>query len=187
MFDAAWIKQASDKPLEPTAMAAESSPDNSEAEAPKPTKSMIEKLFTPPSAGQYPSAGDLNSQLQVNRTRALIALCGRTKTGAFEALRIYQDEQLAAADCELSERIAKEKFWLSPVALFPSDLTSGDRNEDNKPNSTHVLCLRRPDGTIEALRAFENANQARADLEFFQKISDVQMWVSVVFPSQLAT
>lgn len=185
MFDAAWIKHASDTPLEPTATAAESSPENTEAEAPKPTKSMIEKLFTPPSADQHPSTGDLGSQLQVNGTRALIALCGRTKTGAFEALRIYQDEQLAAADCELSERIANEKFWLSPVALFPSDLTSGDRNDDDKPEPAHVLCLRRPDGNIEALRAFENANQAHVDLEFFQKISDVEMWVSVVLPGQL--
>ena len=41
-------------------------------------------------------------------------------------------------------------------------------------------CLSRPDGSIEALRAFESADSASTDLEFFRTISNEKMWVSVV-------
>ncbi len=125
-------------------------------------------------------AADLSQQLLVDGTKAVIALCGRTKTGSLEALRIYENEQLAAADCALSEKIAKEKFWLSPVTLFPTDKNGGDSADDGEPTPIHVMCLSRPDGSVEALRAFESADQASADLEFFRNISNDKMWVSVV-------
>jgi tellurite resistance protein TerB len=180
MFDAAWIKQDSDARAEPAVAAAKKSPDETEAEAPTPTKSMIEKLLAPPAASQRSSTADLSQQLLVDGTKAVIALCGRTKTGALEALRIYENEQFAAADCELSERIANEKFWLSPVALFPFDSGSRGSADDDEPTPIHVLCLSQPDGSIEALRAFENADYASTDLEFFQNISNDRMWVSVI-------
>ncbi len=123
---------------------------------------------------------DLSQQLLVDGTKAVIALCGRTKTGAMEALRIYENEQFAAADCALSEKIANEKFWLSPVTLFPSNGSGGDAGDDGEPTPIHVLCLSRPDGSIEALRAFESADHAGADLEFFRNISNDKMWISVV-------
>jgi tellurite resistance protein TerB len=180
MFDAVWIKQDGDTRAEPAAAVAKMPPDNNETEAPMPTKSMIEKLFTPPAASQHSRIDYLSQQLLVAGTKAVIALCGRTKTGGLEALRIYENEQFAAADCELSEKIANEKFWLSPVALFPSDSGSGDSAGDDEPTPIHVLCLSRPDGSIEALRAFENADNASTDLEFFQNISNDKMWISVV-------
>lgn len=126
------------------------------------------------------STADLGQQLLVDGAKAVIALCGRTKSGALEALRIYEDEQFAAADCALSEKIANEKFWLSPVALFSSEAGSGNGVADSEPTPIHVLCLSRPDGSIEALRAFDSADNASADLEFFRNISNDKMWVSVV-------
>jgi tellurite resistance protein TerB len=123
---------------------------------------------------------DLSQQLAVDGTRAVIALCGRTKTGALEALRIYENEQIAAADCALSEKIANEKFWVSPVTLFPSGAGGSDSAGNGEPTPIHVLCLSRPDGSIEALRAFESADNASADLDFFRNISNDKMWVSVV-------
>ncbi|MFT5180441.1 MAG: tellurite resistance protein TerB [Alphaproteobacteria bacterium] len=126
------------------------------------------------------SGADLSQQLAVDGTKAVIALCGRTKTGALEALRIYENEQFAAADCALSEKIANEKFWLSPVTLFPSGAPGGASAADGEPTPIHVLCLSRPDGSVEALRAFESADNAGADLEFFRNISNDKMWVSVV-------
>jgi tellurite resistance protein TerB len=123
---------------------------------------------------------DLSQQLAVDGTKAVIALCGRTKTGALEALRIYENEQIAAADCALSEKIANEKFWVSPVTLFPSGAGSSDSTGNGEPSPIHVLCLSRPDGSIEALRAFESADNASADLDFFRNISNDKMWVSVV-------
>jgi hypothetical protein len=158
---------------------------NIEDQTPKPAETMIERLFARPAAGQDTILADLRQQLQVNGTKALIVLCGRTSTGTFEALRIYQNERLATADCELSERITNENFWLSSVALFPSYSTNGDRTDDDKSKPIHVLCLKKPDGSIEALRAFENANQASADLEFFGNISNAQMWVSVILHKNL--
>ena len=132
-----------------------------------------------PAVNADAGATDLSQQLLVDGTTAVIALCGRTKTGAMEALRIYENEQLAAADRALSEQIANEKFWLSPVTLFPSD-TKNDDADDDEPTPVHVMCLSRPDGSVEALRAFESADQASADLEFFRNISNDKMWVSVV-------
>ncbi|NNE85900.1 MAG: tellurite resistance TerB family protein [Alphaproteobacteria bacterium] len=123
---------------------------------------------------------DLSQQLAVDGTRAVIALCGRTKTGALEALRIYENEQIAAADCALSEKIANEKFWVSPVTLFPSGANGSVSAGNGEPTPIHVLCLSRPDGSIEALRAFESADNASADLDFFRNISNDKMWVSVV-------
>ncbi len=130
-----------------------------------------------PPAETESAAADLSQQLLVDGTKAVIALCGRTKTGALEALRIYENEQLAAADRALSEKIANDTYWLSPVTLFPAD---GEPRDDNEPTPIHVMCLSRPDGSVEALRAFENADQASADLEFFRNISNDKMWVSVV-------
>ena len=125
------------------------------------------------------STADLSQQLQVDGTRAVTALCGRTKSGALEALRIYENDQLAAADCALSEKIAQEKFWLSPVPLFPA--ASGAQSRDGGGSAPiHVMCLSRPDGSVEALRAFEDGDQANADLEFFSNLSNDKMWVSVV-------
>ena len=126
------------------------------------------------------STSDLSQQLQVDGTKAVIALCGRTKTGSLEALRIYENEQFAAADCALSEKIANEKFWLSPVTLFPSDKGASNNADDSEPTPIHVMCLSRPDGSVEALRAFASADHANADLEFFRNISNDKMWVSVV-------
>ena len=123
---------------------------------------------------------DLSQQLLVDGTKPVIALCGRTKTGALEALRIYENEQFAAADCALSEKIANEKFWLSPVTLFPSGAADGESADDDEPTPIHVMCLSRPDGSVEALRAFESADHASSDLEFFRNISNDKMWVSVV-------
>lgn len=125
-------------------------------------------------------SSDLSQQLAVDGTKAVIALCGRTKTGALEALRIYENELIAAADCALSEKIANEKFWVSPVTLFPSGAGSSDSAGNGEPTPIHVLCLSRPDGSIEALRAFESADNASADLDFFRNISNDKMWVSVV-------
>jgi tellurite resistance protein TerB len=126
------------------------------------------------------STADMSQQLLVDGAKAVIALCGRTKSGALEALRIYENEQFATADCALSEKIANEKFWLSPVALFSSESNSDNGADDSEPTPVHVLCLSRPDGSIEALRAFDSADNASADLEFFRNISNDKMWVSVV-------
>jgi tellurite resistance protein TerB len=126
------------------------------------------------------STAELGQQLQVDGAKAVIALCGRTKSGSLEALRIYEDEQFAAADCALSEKIANEKFWLSPVALFSSAESGGNGANGGESALIHVLCLSRPDGSIEALRAFDSADSASADLEFFSNISNDKMWVSVV-------
>ncbi|NKB47813.1 MAG: hypothetical protein GKS02_00465 [Alphaproteobacteria bacterium] len=153
------------------------SASNDAAAAPEPAEAPAAPApvsSTPPAS----QTADLSQQLLVDGTKAVIALCGRTKTGALEALRIYENEQFAAADCALSEKIANEKFWLSPVTLFPSGADAGA--EDGEPTPIHVLCLSRPDGSIEALRAFESADNASADLEFFRNISNDKMWVSVV-------
>jgi tellurite resistance protein TerB len=156
------------------------SPSNDVTDAPKPANAPDTQVSPPPAAREPSGTTDLSQQLLVDGTKAVIALCGRTKTGALEALRIYENEQLAAADCALSEKIANEKFWLSPVTLFPADTELSDTDDDNEPTSIHVMCLSRPDGSVEALRAFENADQASADLEFFRNISNDKMWMSVV-------
>jgi len=147
------------------------------AETPQTTPAPQVDVGADQQAGEPPvaettGAGELDAQLQVGGTKAVIALCGRTKSGSIEALRIYEDEQIAAADCALSEKIAQEKFWLSPVALFGSG--------EGAPSAIHVLCLSRPDGSVEALRAFDNADSAGADLQFFSNISNDKMWVSEV-------
>ncbi len=144
------------------------------AEAAKPA--IIPAAPASQAPAETASAADLSQQLLVDGTKAVIALCGRTKTGALEALRIYENEQLAAADRALSEKIANDTYWLSPVTLFPAD----GAPSDDEPAPIHVMCLSRPDGSVEALRAFENADQASADLEFFRNISNDKMWVSVV-------
>ncbi len=179
MFDAAWVKQDAATSAKPTAGVAKLSPDN-EIETPTTKTSLEEQVSSSPAVSQHSSAADLSHQLRVNGTKVVIALCGRTKTGGLEALRIYENEQVAAADCELSERISNEKFWLSSVALYPSVAESSDGIGVDQPTPIHVLCLTRSDGSIEALRAFENADNAGTDLEFFQNISNDKMWVSVV-------
>lgn len=123
------------------------------------------------------SESELGQQLMVEGTKALIALCGRSRTGALEALRIYENEQIAEADRALAERIAKEKYWLSQVALFPA---AGGKAANGEPAPIHVMCLSRPDGSVEALRAFESADHAGADLEFFRSLTNDKLWVSVV-------
>ncbi|MDH3738864.1 MAG: hypothetical protein OER92_06695, partial [Alphaproteobacteria bacterium] len=92
----------------------------------------------------------------------------------------YENEQFAEADRALAEQIANEKFWLSPVTLFPSDAGGGDTAENGDVAPIHVLCLSRPDDSIEALRAFESADNANVDLDFFRNISNDKMWISVV-------
>lgn len=155
-------------------------PSNGGTTSPESTNAPEAQPSPAPAVNDKSGTIDLSQQLQVDGTRAVIALCGRTKTGSLEALRIYENEQFAAADCALSEKIAEEKFWLSPVTLFPSDKDGGDRSDDSEPTSIHVMCLTRPDGSVEALRAFESADHASADLEFFRNISNDKMWVSVV-------
>ena len=155
------------------------------AAPPEPANTVAASASPPPAAAKDPSiteasANDLSQQLLVDGTKAVIALCGRTKTGSLEALRIYQNDQFAAADCALSEKIANEKFWLSPVTLFPSGKSGSNGTSVSEPTPIHVLCLSRPDGSVEALRAFESADNAGSDLEFFRNISNDKMWVSVV-------
>ena len=182
------IKSVDGTPEEEPEMQEEqtSGPDTEVAAVPTPSNDAGPQapVVTPPrpspAAGDTSSTSDLSQQLQVDGTKAVIALCGRTKTGALEALRIYENEQFAAADCALSEKIANEKFWLSPVTLFPADTGAGGSSDDNEPTAIHVMCLSRPDGSVEALRAFESADHASADLEFFRNISNDKMWVSVV-------
>ncbi len=147
---------------------------------PEPANAPQTQSPSAPAFNHGSGTSDLSQQLLVDGTKAVIALCGRTKTGALEALRIYENEQFATADCALSEKIANEKFWLSPVTLFPSNKGNSDSAHDNEPTPMHVLCLSRPDGSVEALRAFESADHASADLEFFRNISNDKMWVSVV-------
>jgi tellurite resistance protein TerB len=148
-------------------------------EAPQAGRTPATPVSPAPASSESSGVADLSQQLLVEGTKAVIALCGRTKTGALEALRIYENEQLATADRALSEKIANEKFWLSPVTLFPADKNGGGA-DDGEPTPIHVMCLSRPDGSVEALRAFESADQASADLEFFRNISNDKMWVSVV-------
>lgn len=160
-------------------MAVERTPDGNSDTAPAPQANDKEAQQTEETVmTEIPSTADMGQQLLVDGAKAVIALCGRTKSGSLEALRIYENEQFATADCELSEKIANEKFWLSPVALFSSE--SGNGADDGEPTPIHVLCLSRPDGSIEALRAFDSADNASADLEFFRNISNDKMWVSVV-------
>lgn len=155
-------------------------PKKDTAVPPKPASDTQVQTATASEGNKMSETNDLSQQLLVDGTKAVIALCGRTKTGSLEALRIYENEQFATADCALSEKIANEKFWLSPVTLFPSDNGGSDGADDSEPTPIHVLCLSRPDGSIEALRAFEGADNASADLEFFRNISNDKMWVSVV-------
>ena len=150
------------------------------AEASQPATAPETQAPPEPVINDNAGAAELNQQLLVDGTTAVIALCGRTKTGALEALRIYENDQLAAADRALSEKIANEKFWLSPVTLFPADTDRGGGDDDTEPTAIHVMCLSRPDGSVEALRAFESADQASSDLEFFRNISNDKMWISVV-------
>ncbi len=166
-------------PADESEIIAMRSASNDAAAPPEPANIAQAQTTAAPAASQS-SAADLSQQLLVDGTKAVIALCGRTKTGALEALRIYENEQFAAADCALSEKIANEKFWLSPVTLFPSDNGDSDSADDNQPKPIHVMCLSRPDGSVEALRAFEGADSASADLEFFRNISNDKIWVSVV-------
>lgn len=177
--------------LKPVDVTAEEEAEMSEDQTPgQETEVITMRPASNDSAPEAPAAvtpapsvaqsSDLSQQLAVDGTKAVIALCGRTKTGALEALRIYENEQIAAADCALSEKIANEKFWVSPVTLFPSGAGSSDSAGNGEPTPIHVLCLSRPDGSIEALRAFESADNASADLDFFRNISNDKMWVSVV-------
>lgn len=175
------LLQRVDEPLEDApGMVEEPKAEDVPQSAPAPqangndTRQIEETIMT-----ENSSTADLGQQLLVDGAKAVIALCGRTKSGSLEALRIYEDEQFATADCALSEKIANEKFWLSPVALFSSGASNGV-DEGGEPTPIHVLCLSRPDGSIEALRAFDSADNASADLEFFRNISNDKMWVSVV-------
>jgi len=133
---------------------------------------------SPATAPTAAPAADISQQLKVEGAAAVIALCGRTKAGALEALRIYQDEQLAAADKALAESITKQRYWLSPVTLFPAPGRQVSSGGEAKP--IHVLCLNRTDGSVEALRAFESGEQANADLEFFRSLTNDKIWLSVV-------
>jgi len=178
---APYLKSVDDIPETEPDMAEEQTPEEISGAMPAPPVDDGEVQQTEVvEMSENTGTAELGQQLLVDGAKAVIALCGRTKSGSLEALRIYEDEQIAAADCALSEKIANEKFWLSPVALFSSGLGSGNGVDSSEPTPIHVLCLSRSDGSIEALRAFDSADSASADLEFFRNISNDKMWVSVV-------
>ncbi len=175
------LKSVDDISEDEPEMQEEQTPEGNSGTTPEPLVDTGEAQQTEVAAmNENSSAAELGQQLAVDGAKAVIALCGRTKSGSLEALRIYENEQFATADCALLEKIANEKFWLSPVALFSSESGGGNGADDGEPTPIHVLCLSRPDGSIEALRAFDSADNASADLEFFRTISNDKMWVSVV-------
>lgn len=175
------LKSVDDIPEDEPEMAEKQTPGGNSSTTPvPPANSGAVQQPGETAMNENSSTAELGQQLLVDGAKAVIALCGRTKSGSLEALRIYDNEQFAAADCALLEKIVNEKFWLSPVALFSSESGSGNDVDRSEPTPIHVLCLSRPDGSIEALRAFESANSASTDLEFFRTISNDKMWVSVV-------
>ncbi len=180
LFAAAWINQDGDIATQPTPQAGEPSVETIIAATVSSQETDLQQeRASPASVISQPSTGPgLSQQLVVNGTMTVSALCRYSKAAAPEVLCLYENERHAAADRELSERIANEKFWLSPVVLFPAGCLRGEGVPLNHKQPIHVLCLRRPDGNIELLRAFESADHANKDLEFFRIISDYPMWVS---------